>query len=271
MEFDAAHDMILSVRRFESLQTSSHRVSHAGHTLSWVMDGSSTIGLEPPQKTSPGCFVVIPAGVPHQIHNADPISFWGVKFCASCLQVKEDDPLMTPFRYVRLGASAVVRGLPERASWVEQLFEELQRESQQQGPGSSILQRSLLMLILGELRRAMVGPMMEVGSGRVARALDFVWRSAFESISLKDVARAVHCSPKHLAGEVKKATGATVGDWIRATRVSAAANWLLHSDASMDDIANRVGWKDTTHFIRQFRKVHGRTPAAWRRMMRAVI
>lgn len=62
-----------------------------------------------------------------------------------------------------------------------------------------------------------------------------------------------------------------MGDWLTSIRVSAAANWLLHSDASIDEVAEQVGWQDRTHFTRQFRQVYGSTPAAWRKAMRQKI
>lgn len=68
---------------------------------------------------------------------------------------------------------------------------------------------------------------------------------------------------------MKQATGHTVGAWLTATRVAEAASRLAHTDESLDEIAERVGWRDKTHFIRQFKKAHGMTPAAWRRLQRA--
>ena len=59
-----------------------------------------------------------------------------------------------------------------------------------------------------------------------------------------------------------------MGDWIRAHRVSEASKRLLHTDESIEEIAGRVGWQDTTHFIRQFKKAQGCTPAAWRKSQR---
>lgn len=56
---------------------------------------------------------------------------------------------------------------------------------------------------------------------------------------------------------------------LSAGRIAEATSRLGHTDEPVDQIANRAGWKDTTHFIRQFRKVHGATPAAWRREHRA--
>ncbi|WP_404824395.1 helix-turn-helix domain-containing protein [Pseudomonas benzenivorans] len=42
----------------------------------------------------------------------------------------------------------------------------------------------------------------------------------------------------------------------------------MHSNASVARVAELVGWQDTTHFIRQFRKRFGMPPGAWRRQQR---
>jgi len=48
-----------------------------------------------------------------------------------------------------------------------------------------------------------------------------------------------------------------------------AAASLVYTEDSIDEITHHVGWQDQTHFIRQFRKTYGATPAAWRRQHRA--
>jgi len=103
----------------------------------------------------------------------------------------------------------------------------------------------------------------------VADALEFIQKHCLSAMSLKDVAANVHRTPAHVATTVKKVTGYSVGEWIRSGRVAEAAARLVHTDDSLDEIASHVGWQDKTHFIRQFRKSHGTTPAAWRRQHRA--
>ena len=73
----------------------------------------------------------------------------------------------------------------------------------------------------------------------------------------------------HVADTVKRETGFSVGEWLTAGRVAEAAARLTHTDESLDTVAERVGWRDKTHFIRQFKKAHGVTPAAFRRAKRA--
>ena len=132
------------------------------------------------------------------------------------------------------------------------------------------LARSLLLLLLGETVRAMPGSQTPAREGSlVADALAFIQRQCLEPISLRDVAAAVHRTPTHVAATVKRETGHTVGAWITAGRVAEAAVRLTHTDDPIDQIARTVGWQDKTHFIRQFRKAYGQTPAAWRRSQRS--
>ncbi|TDJ63944.1 MAG: AraC family transcriptional regulator [Proteobacteria bacterium] len=60
----------------------------------------------------------------------------------------------------------------------------------------------------------------------------------------------------------------TSGHLRRVTAVIIVAR-LAHTEDSIDEITHHVGWQDQTHFVRQFRKTYGPTPAAWRRQHRA--
>jgi len=47
--------------------------------------------------------------------------------------------------------------------------------------------------------------------------------------------------------------------------LSQACAQLLHTSLPVSQLAEQLGWSDTTHFIRQFKKHMGLTPAAWRK------
>lgn len=248
--------------------------SHTEHGLSFVVSGWVRFVHGTPLQIGTGTVSVMPAGVPHRLLDGRDLECWLLGFCATCLQLDESQVLMSPFRRVRRGALPVVTIDPDRRARVLQLFEDMQAEIERGAPESSELVRCLLMLLLGEVRRAMPGASASEsgaasrGGSLVADALEYIQRHCFESISLRDVARAVHRSPAHVATTIKRATGYSVGEWISAGRVAEAAACLTHTDDALDDIAERVGWADKTHFIRQFRKAYGVTPAAWRRAQR---
>ncbi|MEX0599905.1 MAG: AraC family transcriptional regulator [Rhodothermales bacterium] len=85
-----------------------------------------------------------------------------------------------------------------------------------------------------------------------------------ESLSLSDVAEAVHYSPAYLTTTIRRLTGRTVGDWILWRRMAEARHLLLHTDDNISQIAEQVGYADPSHFNRLFRREEGSPPGAWR-------
>jgi AraC-like DNA-binding protein len=67
------------------------------------------------------------------------------------------------------------------------------------------------------------------------------------------------------ANKMKSESGRSVGEWLQTFRIADAASRLIHSQESVAAIAGKVGYPDTTHFIRHFKRYHGKTPAAWRK------
>lgn len=244
--------------------------THTEHGLVYVVGGWEEMIHGEPIKLSEGSLTVMPAGVPHRAIDGRDLEFWLVGFCASCQRLDESQRLMQPFRRARRGALPVVSIAKGRRRRVIRLFKDLEEELERDVPEAAELARSLLLLLLGEVARAAPGAEASArGGSLVPDALAFIQRKCLEPISLRDVAAAVHRSPAHVAATVKRETGHSVGAWISSGRIGEAAVRLTHTDEPIDHIARAVGWKDVTHFIRQFRKAHGQTPAAWRREQRS--
>jgi len=245
---------------------------HVGHVLGFIVDGNVTMDVGGEVRGKPGSFMLVPAGVPHRALQSASLTLWGVHFCGSCLGWTDSDDMMRPFARVRRGGLPLVDVAPADVPWVTALFERLHAQQHETGVVAFEQQRALLTLLLGALCTAAsaasaVRQTQEVDD-LVVRALAHVEEHALGPLSLQDVAHACAVTASHLATCVKKATGHSVGSWINAIRMSTAAAWLLHSDDTLDDVAERVGLQDKTHFIRQFKKHHGVTPAAWRKRER---
>lgn len=244
--------------------------SHTEHVLTYVIGGTLQMQHGGPVTVEAGSVVLVPAGVPHRLLGGSELELWIVSFCAGCLTLDEHQPLMAAFYNARLGALPVVRIPAARRDRLIRLLGDLEEELQDQHSTARELSRCLLLLLLGEVVRALnTGAPQPVAGSLVGDALAFIQSRCLEPISLRDVARAVHRTPAHVATEVKRGTGYTVGEWITAGRVTEAAARLAHTDDRVADIGESVGWKDPTHFIRQFKKAFGATPAAWRREQRA--
>jgi AraC family transcriptional regulator, arabinose operon regulatory protein len=221
-------------------------------------------------------FMLIPAGMPHSIIEGRELDIWWFSFCPHCLGLNDNDPLMRPFRQVRLGSLPVLKLSEKRLPYITLLFNELQQTlvGQQAKVQIKYLQvyKSLLTLILHEIEKATPPEnYITANSNKVIAAMEYIQGHYLESISLKDVAKAVHCSPSHLATLVKTDTGKSVGEWIAGSRLAEACSRLLHTQCPINLIVEELGWNDTTHFIRQFKKAYGLTPAAWRKKQRSIL
>lgn len=78
------------------------------------------------------------------------------------------------------------------------------------------------------------------------------------------LSRQCHCSIHKLQCAFKKETGMTVYHYIKALKMEAAANLLIHTDLSVMTIAGEVGYENASKFSKAFAEVMGETPSVYR-------
>lgn len=84
-------------------------------------------------------------------------------------------------------------------------------------------------------------------------------------LTLKDIARSLHCSTVTLTEHFKLEFGITINEYITKKRMELAEKLLLSSDKPLREIASLTGFADVEYFSRTFKKHHGISPASWRR------
>lgn len=97
------------------------------------------------------------------------------------------------------------------------------------------------------------------------RAVKFILANYRTSISLKDVASAVHVSPSHLSRLFKKTTRQSLTDYLTELRIARARELLWESDDTVLMIALDCGFSTQEHFQRTFKKKTGQTPIQYRK------
>jgi len=85
------------------------------------------------------------------------------------------------------------------------------------------------------------------------------------------IANLAGMSIRNLARRFKKATRTTPSAYLRNTRLEEARALLRDSDASIIEIGDLVGYRDTSHFIDAFKKHTKSTPGEYRRLVRAKV
>ncbi|MFN8093830.1 MAG: AraC family transcriptional regulator [Vicinamibacteria bacterium] len=240
-------------------------MTHSFATLVHCCAGRASVELPARWKLAAGDTLLVPAGVPHRVSDADGFEWYELAVSVAGLPPGDERALLVPFDRVRAGAAPVVAIEPARRPFFETLLRELVDTNDARSEGSAVVRRSLLTLVLHEVQRAWrESDAPPPSAGIAADALRFIESHCLERLSLADVARAVRRSRAYVTTALTRATGRSAVQWITAGRMAEARRRLLHSDEMVDVIAERVGYADPTHFIRTFRRAHGATPAAWR-------
>jgi AraC-like DNA-binding protein len=203
---------------------------------------------------------VVPAGTAHRVYDFGRAAGIAIAFIPSVLDDTRQlaaalRSMPTPNRIGRQGLAKI-----------EPLARRMVDESRTEALGFSDVLRGLLLCVITDVcRLSGISAREAPRSAAVSGALAFIERSYAKPISLRDVARAVALSPRHLATRVRSETGRSVGDWITTFRIARARTLLRSTELPIEDIAVEIGWSDPTHFIRTFSREEGRTPSAFRR------
>jgi len=98
--------------------------------------------------------------------------------------------------------------------------------------------------------------------GRTVRYLQEHYR---ETVTMDDLVALLHCSPTHLSRLFKRQMGTSPIHYHIRIRMEHAKKLLLHSEASLKDIAASVGYSDVFYFSRMFKKHTRMSPLHYRK------
>ena len=86
-----------------------------------------------------------------------------------------------------------------------------------------------------------------------------------KTMSVAQLAAQAHMSPRTFARRFRAETGTTPHHWLTAQRVLLAERLLEDSDASVEQVAVRVGFGNAATLRHHFARMRGTTPLAYRR------
>lgn len=92
----------------------------------------------------------------------------------------------------------------------------------------------------------------------------FLARHVNGPISLTQVASAFHLSQAHLTRRFRDATGMTIKQCHEAMRLQRAADQLVHSDRTVTQVADDLGFSTVHHLSRRFKRHFGVSPIQYR-------
>lgn len=251
---------------------------HDWHEIIYVYRGQGTIfidtGLEDMQS---GDLFIIPGSTVHRAlpDEINPITSSALFFSPGLLTAAaggSDSALLSLFERCRRLRVYKRHLTPEEQAKVTAFIEEIHAEFQMENQLSAhaaLLRLQLLLIFLERLEDA--GPARTVhsnsGPSWLSATLSNIDDKLRSGLSLSELALQAAVSPAHFSRAFKKYTGMTLTDYALARRVIMAKEHLLRSDDTMASVADACGFESLPHFYRQFKKITGTTPAAYRRMM----
>jgi AraC-like DNA-binding protein len=99
---------------------------------------------------------------------------------------------------------------------------------------------------------------------RVKRVIELMQNDPSRSFTLGEMAESVNLSAPYFCYLFKSITGIPPARYLKSLRMQQAATLLTTTLLSVKEIINRVGCTDESHFIRDFKRMYGKTPIAYR-------
>jgi AraC family transcriptional regulator len=99
---------------------------------------------------------------------------------------------------------------------------------------------------------------------RVRRAVALMNESLEHELPLREIAQSVNLSSWHLCHLFKAETGTSPTHYLKWLRMQRAKELLETTFLSVREIRDKVGARDESHFVRNFKSLYGLSPAKYR-------
>lgn len=137
--------------------------------------------------------------------------------------------------------------------------------------GNTLVQQVANALVFDSQRGAQsrFAPLLPQASNdcQLAPLLQWMQQHHGENIDLNRLAVQANCSARTLLRRFKASTGLTPNDYLQRVRISAAQR-ALRSQASLEQIAEQVGYADRATFAKLFKQLCGESPGVFRKRLR---
>ncbi len=161
---------------------------------------------------------------------------------------------------------------PLRTDFITEIVRETENEFFSQKSGRDLMMRLKIEELLLKIRRSSGGedppPIGDSVEERLRGLRSEVFSSLNRPWTVAEMAARVGFSSSRFYSVYRSFFGnSPIDDLIRA-RIDAAKNALCFGDQSVTAIADSLGYKNLTHFMRQFRRATGLTPKSFRALNR---
>ncbi len=149
---------------------------------------------------------------------------------------------------------------------INRFFTEIYSEHRSRKLGSEDLITYLLQSILIHVIRISTEPNQPVQISAISEKVrEFIKSNYSEDLSLNELAALVYVNPYHLSHIFKEEIGMSPIQYLIKCRIDEAKRLLEHTDLSVKEVAQRVGYPNANYFNILFKKMTGESPGKFRR------
>jgi len=105
---------------------------------------------------------------------------------------------------------------------------------------------------------------------RISRVINYIESHLSEPLSNQQLANIACMASNSFAYLFKKELHTTLHRYVNTKRIHAACLLLIHTDNSIEEIADKTGFSDRYHFSRIFREITPTTPAQYRKKYKLI-
>lgn len=204
-----------------------------------------------------GQALLIPAGTPHayEANLDDPWTIWWMHVVGRAVPALVAAAGATPQRPVIRLADP-----PRVVSLIDQVIRRMERDE----TAATLLAASgaawhALCLVAAD--RHLLPAERTDG---IAAVIEHLQATSATHTSVGELAGVAGLSASHFAAEFRRATGSSVVEYQTRVRMGRARELLDTTDRTIASVAREVGYADPLYFSRQFRRIHGIAPSAYR-------
>ncbi|GAF63832.1 putative DNA-binding protein [Bacillus sp. TS-2] len=100
--------------------------------------------------------------------------------------------------------------------------------------------------------------------------IDLIHKNYDKEITLEECAAKLHYNANYLSSVFKQETNYTFSEYLTMHRFKLAKKWLIETDMTVKEIADKLQYKNSQNFIRSFKKHEEMTPGQYRQKYKKV-
>lgn len=203
----------------------------------------------------PGQVILI---CPGDVHSSEVVSPDGCD--VGVLQFIDSDMASFGHSWEELSSGIIT---PEDDSFLH-LFDALSAHARDEQPGQALIMDGLRRVVIALLLRSSRHGEFPARTPLIRSVCAYAEQA--DDLRLETIAARFGYCPEHLSRRFHQETGLPYRMYCDRLRMRRAALLLHDTEADISSVAEQLGYSDSSSFIRAFRRIHGITPSAYRKL-----